>query len=128
MGSKQIVSWILRISLCFAFVYPAVSAIFSPASWIGYFPPFLLGHVPDPILLHSFGALEIALALWLLSGYKIRIPAMLMALMLLGIVMFNLSQFEIVFRDLSIAGMAVALAVMESSSPILRIRGGGRRP
>lgn len=87
----------------------------------------MLGFIPDAVLLHSFGALEILLALWVLSGWKIRIPSMIMALMLLGIVMFNLTQFQVVFRDLSIMGLALALAVMESATPVLRIRGGERR-
>ncbi len=127
-SSRQIVSLILRLSLAFSFAYPAVNAVFDPSSWIGYFPPFMLGVVPDAILLHSFGALEMLLALWVLSGWKIRIPSMIMALMLLGIVMFNLSQFQVVFRDLSIMGLAIALAVMESAAPVLRVRGGAKRP
>jgi uncharacterized membrane protein YphA (DoxX/SURF4 family) len=118
----------LRISLAFSFLYPAIHAVFEPSSWIGYFPQFMFGLVPDEILLHSFGALEILLALWVLSGWKIRIPSMIMALMLLGIVMFNLNQFEVVFRDLSIMGLAIALAVMESATPVLRVRGGAKRP
>jgi uncharacterized membrane protein YphA (DoxX/SURF4 family) len=123
MQSKQLVSLILRISLAFAFVFPAVNAIFDPSSWLGYFPPFLLGVIDDTLLLHSFGALEVVLALWLLSGWKIKIPATLMALMLLAIVMFNLTQFQVVFRDLSILGIALALVCMptqkrKSSVPI----------
>lgn len=112
MQSKQIVSLILRISLAFAFIYPAVNAYFDPMSWIGYFPPFLFGYVPDEVLLHSFGVLEIALALWVLSGWKVHIPATLMALMLLAIVMFNIPQFQVTFRDLSILGIALALIFM----------------
>jgi uncharacterized membrane protein YphA (DoxX/SURF4 family) len=113
MSSKQIVSLILRASLAFAFIYPAVNAYFDPDSWIGYFPSFMQGYVSEPVLLHSFGILEISLSLWVLSGWKIRFPAMVMALTLLAIVMFNLTQFQIVFRDLSIAGIALALVFME---------------
>ena len=117
MQSKQLVSVILRVSLAFAFLYPAVNAIFDPNSWIGYFPPFLLGHVPDLVLLHSFGALEALLALWLLSGWKMQIPAAIMALMLLAIVMFNIPQFQVTFRDLSLMGMSIALMFMQGRSP-----------
>ena len=115
MQSKKIVSLILRVSLAFAFIYPAVNALLDPLSWIGYFPPFLLGIVPDEVLLHSFGVLEVLLALWVLSGWKIQIPAALMALMLLGIVVFNIPQFQVTFRDLSIMGIALALLFMPSS-------------
>lgn len=126
MRSKKIVSLILRVSLALAFIYPAINAILDPASWIGYFPSFMRGIVPDQILLHSFGALEVLLALWVLSGWKIRFPASVTLLMLLGIVMFNLNQFQVVFRDLSIAGMALALIYMHSSAKPLKIRGDGR--
>ncbi len=102
----------MRVSLAFAFLYPAVNAIFDPSSWIGYFPPFMMGYVPDEVLLHSFGALEALLAVWVLSGWKVHIPASLMALMLLGIVMFNIPQFQVTFRDLSILGIALALVVI----------------
>jgi len=112
MQSKQIVSLILRISLAFAFAYPAINALFDPSSWMGYFPPFVMGYIPDEVLLHSFGVLEIVLALWVLSGWKVKVPAAMMALMLLGIVVFNIPQFQVVFRDLSIAGLALALLCM----------------
>ncbi|MES2006682.1 MAG: DoxX family membrane protein [Patescibacteria group bacterium] len=114
MQSKQLVSLTLRISLAFAFIFPAVNAIFDPSSWIGYFPLFLKGYVPDEVLLHSFGALEVLLGLWVLSGWKVQIPAALMALMLLAIVAFNIPQFQVTFRDLSIMGMAIALVLMPS--------------
>ena len=112
MQSKVLVSWILRISLAFAFAFPAINAIFDPDSWIGYFPSFMQGIVDPILLLHSFGALEVVLALWVLSGWKVQIPAAIMALMLLAIVMFNLEQFQVLFRDLSVMGLAVALMCM----------------
>lgn len=117
MQSKKIVSLILRVSLAFAFLYPAISAYFDPATWLGYFPPFMLnmGYVSDEIMLHAFGIVEIVLAIWVLSGFKVRYPALLMALMLLAIVMFNLNQFEVVFRDLSLIGLALALIFMDSA-------------
>jgi uncharacterized membrane protein YphA (DoxX/SURF4 family) len=70
------------------------------------------GIVPDEVLLHSFGAIEVIIALWILSGWKVFYPAVIAGLMLLGIVAFNIPQFPIVFRDLSIAAMALALALM----------------
>ncbi len=112
MQSKKVVSLILRVSLAFAFIYPAVNAFFDPSSWIGYFPPFMMGFLPEQVLLHSFGALELLLALWVLSGWKVQVPASIMALMLLGIVMFNIPQFQVTFRDLSILGIALALVFM----------------
>jgi uncharacterized membrane protein YphA (DoxX/SURF4 family) len=106
------VDWILRIGLAFAFLYPPIDAIFDPFSWLGYFPSWMHGYVPDMVLLHSFGAVEVIVALWILSGWKIFWPSCIALLMLLAIVFFDGSgQFEILFRDLTIASIALALAV-----------------
>ena len=107
------ISLFLRIAVAFALLYPAVSAWFTPDSWIGYFPPFATSIVPIDgiVLLHLFGALEIALALWILSGVKIFWPSLATAALLFLIVGFNLSQMDILFRDLPIALAAIALAL-----------------
>lgn len=102
----------LRIGVAFAFLYPALRAIFDPVSWLSYFPNFIRDVPIDSlILLHGFGAVEVAIALWLLSGWKILTPALLAALMLVGIVAFNTADMDVVFRDLSIAIMAFALVL-----------------
>ncbi|HEY4501518.1 MAG TPA: DoxX family membrane protein [Candidatus Paceibacterota bacterium] len=104
--------FILRLGVAFSFLYPPLNALGNPDSWVGYFPPFLLNSgIPSEVLLHGFGVVEVAVALWLLSGWRVYWPAALAALMLAGIVVFNLSQFEVLFRDLSIAAAALALAV-----------------
>ncbi len=66
------------------------------------------------MLLHGFGIFEVALALWILSGKKIFYPCVIAAVMLLGIVYFNMAQFEVLFRDLSIAALCLGLAFMHS--------------
>jgi uncharacterized membrane protein YphA (DoxX/SURF4 family) len=102
----------LRIGLAFAFLYPALNALGNPDSWIGYFPPFLLNvGIPAEVLLHGFGLVEVVVALWLLSGWKLVWPSLLAAVMLAGIVIFNLAQFEVLFRDVAIAAAALALAI-----------------
>lgn len=104
---------LLRLGAGFAFLYPPLSALFGdPYTWFGYFPAFLTGYMPDLVLLHLFGAVEIALGLWMFSGYKIFIPSLLATAMLLGIVAFNFSQFDVLFRDLSIACLTFALALI----------------
>lgn len=112
MAYTNTVDLLLRIGLALAFLYPPVNAVIDPNSWIGYFPSFIRGIVEDNLLLHAFGVVEVLLALWVLSGYKIWIPALSMAAMLLGIVVFNTPQFQVLFRDLSIAALAVALALI----------------
>ena len=113
MTQKDNVSLILRIGLAFAFIYPAIAAFFDPTSWIGYFPQFVKEIIPNEILLlNSFGAIEVILALWILSGWKIFYPSAIAALFLLTIVAFNWTQLDILFRDISIVAMAIALAIL----------------
>lgn len=116
MKTDKLADILLRVGLAFAFLYPPWSALQDPVSWIGYFPPFLKGFVPDPVLLPAFGVVEVVLALWILSGWKIFWPCLIAAGMLLGIVLFNTPEFNVLFRDLSIAAMALALAFMHGGS------------
>lgn len=102
---------VLRVGVAFAFIYPPLNALYNPDSWLGYFPAFLHGVVPDLLLLHAFGVVEVVLALWILSGKKIFWPSLTAAAMLVGIVVFNPGNFEVLFRDLSIAAAALALAI-----------------
>lgn len=109
---------VMRIGVAFAFLYPAISAYFEPYTWIGYFPEFIKGYVPDLVLLHAFGAVEIIIALWILSGFKIYWPSLVATAMLLSIVLFNLHEFPILFRDLSIAALALALVLMNAQKKV----------
>lgn len=110
MKFNHISNILLRIGVAFAFLYPPIDALSNPDSWIGYFPKFIHGIVPDLILLHGFGVIEVIIALWILSGKKIFLPALVAGIMITSIVLFNLGNFEVLFRDLSIAIMAFALA------------------
>jgi uncharacterized membrane protein YphA (DoxX/SURF4 family) len=102
----------LRVGAAFAFLYPPVAALSDPVSWASYFPSFVRALPFDQlIILHSFGAIEAVLALWILSGRNIRIPSLVATAMLIGIVAFNLGQMDVVFRDLSIAALTLALAL-----------------
>lgn len=102
---------LLRVGVAFAFLYPPWSALQDPNAWIGYFPLFVKGFLPDIVLLHAFGVVEVVLALWILSGWRIFYPSLVAALMLGGIVVLNVPEFQVLFRDLSIAAMALALAL-----------------
>jgi len=118
---------VLRLGAALAFLYPPLNALFDPGSWIGYFPSFILDtasslHIGDEVLLHSFGVVEVVVGLWILSGWRIFWPCMLATLMLVAIVAFNLAQFQIVFRDLSIAAMTLSLGLINRQES----RGGGQ--
>ena len=98
---------LLRLGVAFSFAYPPIAALIDPDAWIGYFPSFLPA---SETFLHAFGLFEIVIAVWILFGKRIWIPSLVAALALLAIVVFNLRQFDILFRDVSIALMALALA------------------
>lgn len=110
MTSEKISNLLLRIGVAFAFLYPPFDALSNPDSWIGYFPKFIHGIAPDAVLLHGFGLIEVIIALWILSGKKIFWPSLVAALLITTIVLFNLNNFEVLFRDLSIACMTLVLA------------------
>ncbi len=112
MDKSKIVTVVLRVGVAFPFLYAPINAFFDPYSWIDFFPQFMRGIVPDLVLLNGFGLLEIVIALWILSGKKVYIPSTLAALLLIAIVLFNLPEFQLLFRDLSIAAAALALAYM----------------
>ena len=114
--NRESANLILRIGLAFAFLYPPINALFDPNAWIGYFPSMMRGIVPDMVLLHSFGLLEVVIALWILSGWRIFLPSVGAAFMLISIVVMDFSEFQVVFRDLSIATIAIALAVQNLPS------------
>ncbi len=112
MDFDRLAKFILRAGVAFAFLYPPIDALTNPYDWVGYFPSFVHGYVPDLVLLHIFGAVEIIIALWLLWGRNIFWPAALATLMLLGIIVFNPGNFVVLFRDLSIAAASLSLALM----------------
>lgn len=108
---------ILRVSVAFAFLYPPINAFSQPDAWVGYFPVFLQGVMEPELMLHIFGIIEVGIAFWILSGWKIVLPSLAAAAMLVGIVVFNLPEFQILFRDLGLAGAALALAITRMSKP-----------
>lgn len=103
--------WLLRIAVAIVFVYPPLHALSNPDGWVGYFPQFVFSFgIPPLVLLHGFGVIELVIAAWILSGWHIEWPATLAAFILAAIVALNGAQFEILFRDISIALACLALA------------------
>lgn len=113
---EHIIDLCLRIGVAFAFIYPPVSAWFAPFSWLGYFPGFVIemaGQEGIMLLLHAFGVFEIVIGLWILFGKNILIPSALATAALVLIVLFNWNQMDVLFRDISIALMSLALVLRE---------------
>lgn len=106
------VELLLRLGVAFAFLYPPINAVIDPYSWVGYFPSFVRDFGDEMVFLHLFGVAEAVIGLWILSGRSIFWPSLAATLALVAIVAFNLGDFQVLFRDLSIAAMALALALM----------------
>ncbi len=114
-GQVETTRLLLRSGIAFSFIYAAVAAFFDPLSWIGFFPSFLLKIFPaDAIfMLYMFSISEILIAIWILVGQNTRIPSMLASIYLALIIISNFQLMDIVFRDISILAMTLALATLE---------------
>lgn len=109
---EQKVLLLLRIGLAFSLFYAALSALIDPVSWIGYFPQFIRHLAPSEMLLTGgFSFVQLVIGGWILSGKEIFVPSVVAVAMLLGIILFNFSQMDVIFRDISILFMALALAI-----------------
>ncbi|MBI5400849.1 MAG: hypothetical protein HZB12_01915 [Candidatus Yonathbacteria bacterium] len=102
---------LLRLSIAFAFLYPAYGFWANPNDWVGYIPAFVkeFGFSQD-VLLWALLGVHVIIGLWILSGWRIAIPSVTAALFLGGVVYFNWNQSDILFRDVSLALAALALA------------------
>lgn len=109
---ERVIEILLRIGVAIAFIYPAVEAFFYPNSWVGFFPPWVRDlPISDEILLHLFGASEIVIATWILIGKRIFIPSVLAAIYLTFIVALNWKFMDLLFRDIAILVIPIALAI-----------------
>ena len=104
-------SLLLRIGLALGFLYPAIAGFIEPQNWIGFLPPFLATNE----ILFTFGAFEILLALWLLSGFRVGLAALISGALVLGVVVTNLGALDIVFRDIPLIFAAAALYMLRKN-------------
>ena len=107
-NEEILVSFFLRVGLAVVFFYAAIASLLFPENWIGFLPAFL--RASWTLLL--FSAYEIILGLWLLSNGKVFYASIISALTMFFIVVFNLVLLDLVFRDVAIFFMAVALSVL----------------
>src|SRR3954468_24118260 len=79
----------LRIGLATVFAYAAYEGFSSPDVFLRYIPSFVTNLLDTKIFLPIFGFSEVLLALWLLSGIKIRFAAIFAFFLMAAIVGFN---------------------------------------
>ncbi len=105
-------SFLLRVALAVVFLYAGMSSILYPESWVGFIPEFVSGIIDPSIFLIAHAIAEIALAIWILSDKAILYSSSIAALFMFGIIISNVGAFDIVFRDVAILLMAVALIAL----------------
>ncbi len=112
MNHRRLVDFFLRAGLAIAFLYAAVAQMLRPEQWIIWFPAWL-GKIADlTILLYIFSAYQVGLALWLFTDKKTVYAACLAAMTLLGIIIFNITALDLIFRDIAMLFMALALLAL----------------
>lgn len=101
--------FLIRLALAFSFAYVGISSFTNPDLWAGFVPRFVQAIVPVALFLKIHGTTEVILALWLLSGKAQAVAGLIAALALFSIALFNLSAWDIVFRDVSLGIASLAL-------------------
>lgn len=114
MKNKKLISFTLRLGLAAVFSYAGVAALVQPGYWLGFVPGWIVYLLPAQIFLTVFAFFQIILAIWLLSGVKPRSAAIVSAVTLFFIFIFNLESIDIVFRDVDILVSAITLALLSS--------------
>lgn len=102
----------LKLGLAFVFLYAGISALISPADWIGFIPDWLPTIIPKETMLMLHAIFEVGLGIWLLSSWKGFFAAGIAALDLLMITIMNFSILSVVFRDVGLIFAASALAAL----------------
>ncbi len=97
------------MGLAFAFLYPAISSLIMPSDWVGYVPLFVRDIVDVNLFLFIFSVTEIFVALGILFFKNPFYPLLLGSVILVSIISFNIGSFVLIFRDVSILAMALAL-------------------
>lgn len=103
---------LMATGLAFVFIYAAVSAMMNPAAYRSFLPGFL-DEAPSWVAegaLRSFGLVEVAVALGVLTRRYRYLASLVAAVTLVAIIAVNLNAFDILFRNVAIALAALALA------------------
>lgn len=112
MDKEGLVSLFLRLGLAFTFIYVGFAALVNPANWVGFIPEFVDNIIARNSFLVIHSVFDIALGLWILTGWKNFYSSVVASVLLFGIIVFNLGALDIVFRDIGLLFAALALAAL----------------
>ncbi len=112
MDKNKKIEYILRFGLAFAFIYPAISAFVEPNNWIGFIPVFIREIVPASIFLPIYSVAELIIGAGIIFSKNPLYYAVSGIFILSAVVILNVGSFDLVFRDVSVIGIAVALIML----------------
>src|SRR5579871_6298853 len=93
---------VLRLGLAFIFAYAGIAGFFQPLEWTGYLPSFIASVVSATVAVQLMALVEIALAVWLVSGLYLFYAAIASVVLLAGITAVNINLLVITFRDVGL--------------------------
>ena len=106
---------LLRIGLALTLLYAGISIFIAPTNWVGFVPAWMDAFYPAESFIIIHGALDVLLAVGLLSGRFLWFFS--------GVTFFNLTSIllfygvdDVTFRDMGLAFAALALFVRSISS------------
>ncbi len=112
---ELLISFLLRAGLAIAFFYAGISSFLNSANWIGFIPNFISLIISKEIFLIIFSAYQILLGAGLLFDYKTFTLSILSSITLFLILFVNIMNLEILFRDIAILFMALALVALSKN-------------
>lgn len=104
---------LLRLGLAFVFSFAAFTALTHPENYFKYVPTFISNLVPINLFLLVHGIGEILLSIWLLTGKWTFWAAFASAILLFIVTLANLTEINILFRNVAIITGALALASLK---------------
>lgn len=106
------------MALAFSFIYSGIASLIAPDAWVGFIPSFISNFIDSYTFLNIFSTFEIILGLWIIWGKGIFYSSALSAFILFGIIVSNLSLLEIIYRDIPIFFVSLALLVLNIEKEI----------
>ena len=113
-NKEFLISLLLRSGIAIVFIYAAISSFLNPTSWIGFVPGFIELVIPGGIFLIIFSVYEIILGFGLLADYKTFSLSIISSITLFFILFGNILALDILFRDIAILFMSLALVALSS--------------
>ena len=107
-----LISFLLRSGLAIVFFYAGISSFLNPTNWIGFVPNFIGAIISKEIFLMIFSGYQILVGIGLLFDYKTFALSILSSITLFLILFGNIMGLEILFRDIAILFMALALIAL----------------